>query len=490
MCYADGVINVSANAGSNTEVLWVTFGSGGFANSTDPFTTYSPSESDTLLGTFGILAISTNHVVCPELKDTFELTVNTGPVYTSVIAYSPSTCGGIDGRIEINGLPDADYTVSLDSSDVEFGSATRTSVGGLLTITDLPATIYDSIRITPNTTGCMRIAKGPWSIADPNAPTFTVTTVDPTTCGGSDGAIKLAVLDDNHADYTVSYNDGSLQALINQQPVGDTITISGFDGSSVITSISVDSSSCVSTDAGTITFVDPNAPTFTVTTVDPTTCGGSDGAIKLAVLDNNHANYTVSYNDGSVQTITNQQPVDDTITISGFDASSVLTSISVDSSSCVTTDAGTFTFVDPNAPTFTVTTVDPTTCGGTDGAIKLAVLDNNHANYTVSYNDGSVQTLTNQQPVDDTITISGFDASSVLTSISSVKVPASSISILGKVIKPPTAFTSMSPSKEPLPLAIDNTPSVVTFTRLPKASTISAVIVGAKLSPAVAFVGS
>jgi gliding motility-associated-like protein len=171
----------------------------------------------------------------------------------------------------------------------------------------------------------------------------------------------------------------------------------------------VDLLGCSTTDNGPYVLTDPAAPTFTISTSDPTSCGGADGSITISGL-NGSTTYTISYisNSGIVGPSTLTSDASGNINIGSLVADSYSTFV-VDLIGCNTTDNGPYVLTDPAAPTFTITTSDPTSCGGTDGSITISGLVGS-VSYNVTYDDptGTIGPSVLTTDASGNITLSGL----------------------------------------------------------------------------------
>ncbi len=318
------------------------------------------------------------------------LTDPSAPTFTVGTPVDPTTCGGTDGSITISGLtPNTSYDITYDdgTGTVNLGTVMTDGAGNYV-ITGLGADSYTNFVVT--LTGCTGSDNTVITLVDPNAPTFTVgTPVDPTTCGGTDGSITISGLTPN-TSYDITYDDGTgtvnLGTVMTDGAGNYVITGLGADS---YTNFTVTLTGCTGSDNTVITLVDPNAPTFTVgTPVDPTTCGGTDGSITISGLTPN-TSYDITYDDGTgtVNLGTVMTDGAGNYVITGLGADSY-TNFTVTLTGCTGSDNTVITLVDPNAPTFTIATSDPTTCGGNDGTITLSGLTPS-TSYDISYDDGS-----------------------------------------------------------------------------------------------------
>jgi gliding motility-associated-like protein len=379
-CDGDPIADLTATAGSGGTLNW--YDDAGLSNLVGTGSPFTPS---TAVGSTTYYATETLGS-CESPATLITITVNPTPSFTIGTVTNPTSCGGNDGSIELTGLnASSSYDVSYDdgTGTISLGSITTDASGNYL-ITGLTAGNYSNITVT---LGSCSLVQGPVSLNDPGAPTFTVSYTDPTTCGGTDGTITISGLSAS-SNYDVSYDNGSAVNLgtITTDATGNYV-ITGLSAGTYA-SVTVDLAGCVSADATVMNLTDPAAPTFTVSSSNPTTCGGNDGSITISGLTAS-TTYDVTYDDGtgtiSLGSITTD--ASGNYVISGLAAGSY-TNITVTIASCTGTEPGPLTLTDPGAPAFTVSSVNPSTCNGTDGSITLTGLTAS-TSYDVTYDDGT-----------------------------------------------------------------------------------------------------
>ena len=190
-------------------------------------------------------------------------------------------------------------------------------------------------------------------------PSFTVTSTDPTTCGGNDGTITLSGLQ-NNTTYQVTYADNGSNvgpAAMTSDGSGNVI-INGLTAGSY-SSFVVDINGCSSTDNSSISLSDP--ATFTISTsVVNETCTSSNGEITITA---NGASNPIQY---SIDNGTNYVA---TNTFTGLSAGTYNVAVQ-DGSGCQSFAQATIT----NTPGPSITNVNATdvSCNGdTDGTITV-----------------------------------------------------------------------------------------------------------------------
>jgi gliding motility-associated-like protein len=347
--------------------------------------TFTISGTPTVAGTFNYTVNTTG--TCAQTSASGTITVNPLPVF-SITSTDPTSCGGTDGTITLSGLiAGTSYNITYSNGATTVGPTGITAdASGNIVITGLTQGTYSNF--IAESSGCSTTDAGSYVLSDPAAPVFTVTFSNPTTCGGTDGTITLSGLTAS-TSYSVTYSDGATV-------VGPTVMSSDASGNIVITGLSqgsynaitVSSSGCNTIDPGSYTLTDPGSPIFTVASSNPTTCVGTDGTITLSGLTAG-TNYSITYSIGATV-------VGPTVMLSDASGNIIIIGLSQGSynaiivglSGCNTTDPGPYVLSDPAAPTFTVASTNPTTCGGTDGTITLSGLTAS-TSYNVTYSNGA-----------------------------------------------------------------------------------------------------
>jgi len=329
----------------------------------------------------------------------------------AVAGNNPSACGGTDGTLVLSGLtPSTTYAISYDDDGTTVGPlALPSNALGNITISGLNAGTYDNV--IANLAGCATTDIGTYVLADPASPTFTATGNSPTTCLGTDGSLVISGLA-NSTIYDVTYDDGGTTVgptSLGTNPSG-VITITGLDAGTY-DNVDVDLAGCSTTDAGSYTLSDPAAPTFTVSSSNPTTCSGTEGSLTLSGLSNS-TSYDVTYDDNSSNVGATSMPSNGSgvITVTGLDAGTY-DNISITINGCIANDAGSYSLSDPTAPSFTTAANNPSSCGGTDGSLVLSGLTAS-TSYDVTYDDDGSTVGATSMPSNGSgiITISGLNA--------------------------------------------------------------------------------
>ncbi|MEP2937137.1 MAG: gliding motility-associated C-terminal domain-containing protein [Gilvibacter sp.] len=323
-----------------------------------------------------------------------------------IIGTDPSTCGPTGSVIITGVLPDTTYTLSYTVDGVPVGPIVVTSdSSGNIIISGLVAGVYDNGVLTFN--DCVWNQPEPLTLTNPPNPTFTVVAVDSDICGPN-GSLILSGLDPD-TTYEVTYTvDGVVVGPITvTSDAAGVITFSSLNGGTY-TDITVDLGECVTVDPGPYVIDFPADPTFTVTTIDPTTCS-ADGTIILGgLVPDTEYQITYTYNGTVVGPLTLTTDSAGNITITGLDQGTY-TDFIADLGDCAGTVDGPFTINYPADPSFTVTPVDSATCTA-DGSLQISGLDPSTTyNVTYTYNGTVVGPVSVTTDASGNIIFTGLD---------------------------------------------------------------------------------
>ncbi len=184
---ATGNIEVTLISGltSSGTLTWTGTQSGN--NSTADVTLDSPDIGSLLAGGYSVSFVDANgcasNNVALSLDDPF------APIFTNTIFTQPSTCGGSDGSIFIEGtgtlLPSTNYNLTYNYGATVLGPLViSTDVNGDYLLTGLTAGSYSSI--TMELAGCVGSQVGPLILVDPTPPVASAGTSTANICEGSD----------------------------------------------------------------------------------------------------------------------------------------------------------------------------------------------------------------------------------------------------------------------------------------------------------------
>ncbi|MCF8257413.1 MAG: T9SS type A sorting domain-containing protein [Flavobacteriales bacterium] len=262
---------------------------------------------------------------------------------TSITATNLNVCSGTSTTLTVNGGSlgtGADWRWYI-------GSCGGQLVGGGPSITVSPqstANYFVRAEGPCNTTTCASVI-----ISVTPSPTVGFSGIQsPSACGGSDGTIT-AIANGGNPPYSFSWSNGPLTA-----------TNPGLSAGPYIVTVT-DASGC--TDQSSVSINDPNASVVTLISSDPdqTICAGD------VVTFTASGAFQYQYYVNGIPTVTQNPWVTNTL-VDG-DQVSVL---GIDYNFCAYTAPG-IVFTVHDKPVINATVTDPTSCGGSDGAITTGV---------------------------------------------------------------------------------------------------------------------
>ncbi len=304
----DNTLMLFADTVSGATYSWI--GPNSFTSSTQ-----NPAISNADTSKNGIYTVIATVNGCASAPSSTTATISAlpTPIISSSTVVNTTTCGGGDGKIILTGLDTSTvYIVNVKRDGVSLPPDTITTDGtGKITIDSLSAGSYTDMTVT-SPIGCTSDALPTLVLSDPAAPNISIdTTVNTTTCLGSNGSITIKGLQ-NSATYTVNYNkNGVAQTPQMLNSTGDgKITISNL-AAATYDSINVTIINCVSNYLGPIVINDPDAPVVSLNSNTPI-CNGD--TLKLFGSADS-TGVTWSWTGPNSFTSNNQNPVLNTTTL-------------------------------------------------------------------------------------------------------------------------------------------------------------------------------
>ncbi|MBU2915140.1 choice-of-anchor L domain-containing protein, partial [Reichenbachiella agariperforans] len=332
---------------------------------------------------------------------------------------NPSGCDLTDGSIQISGLGASQaYTIKYKKDNVDVSTNVNSNASGEAIISGLNdgsyTDIYADLPSCPS-----NVLAGPVVLSEPTPVTIShQLTFSPTTCGGTEGYIRLGGLSGS-SSYTVDYEKDGTPVSRTIAASGGQLTINSLSAGSY-TDISVTSSSCTSNVLeGPYNLSDPLAPTIIYDTEEsPSSCSSTDGYIRLSGLVFNN-DYDYQYTkEGSLVSSATPLTADATgaVQINNLGAGTYVNiSVTETGNNCQSNTIASITLNPPDIELGTV--ASPTTCSGVDGSIEIINLAEN-TTYDLDYQIGGspVTTSTFTANSSGDYTISGL-AEGVYTDI-------------------------------------------------------------------------
>ncbi len=351
-CEGESISDLTASAGTGGTLTW--YDDAGLTNQVGTGTSFTPSSS---VGSYTYYVTETV-ASCESPSSQVTVVINPTPV-------APVLSGG---ATYCDGDPITDLTANAGGANTGtfywFDDAGLTNQVGTGPVYSPAggvgsATYY----VVDSLSGCGGASASVTVTVNPT-PAFTVSTQNPSSCGGTDGEIILSGLTPSET-YNVTYSDGSTvvgPSAMTANGLGE-ITISNLDAGSYST-IVVELNGCSVTEVGPYSLNDPNAPLFSIAgTLDPTGCGTVDGEIYITGLDPNtsyNLTYDLNGNSSGVISITTDGNGD--YTVGSLDGG-VYDNFTIELNGCVTTVGGPFT-LSPIVPVAPVAGTDATYCLG------------------------------------------------------------------------------------------------------------------------------
>jgi gliding motility-associated-like protein len=145
----------------------------------------NPSIPNVALSNAGIYSVTATLNNCTSAAAATTVVINPTPVISGTTFLNPTTCGGTNGSITINGLtPGTTYTVNYNLGVAPQPGASATSAaGGSITLSGLGTGTYSNITVALN--GCPSAAAGPVTLVNPSAPATPVASSNSPVCVGS-----------------------------------------------------------------------------------------------------------------------------------------------------------------------------------------------------------------------------------------------------------------------------------------------------------------
>jgi SdrD B-like domain/Bacterial Ig domain len=376
------------------------------------------------------------------------------PTAGTVIGVNPTACAGSNGSISLSGLLNlTTYIINYSKNGAPTTLTTVSTAGGVATIPNLTAGTYSNFSLV-NTAGCASgVFAGPISLTDPGSPAAptNLTAVPNPVCAGT--TVNLSVTNTPGATYLWTASD-PLAGLV-ASPGNSTTMIPQVIFSTGTYSISVTQTigGCVSLPATITVNVNftPSLSPGQLTSVSPTTCGGTNGSVSISGQEPN-ATYTLDYIHNGVPKVATIVANPLGVALLSNLSAGIYTGFRLTSSQgCISnTLGGSFTLTSPNAPPAPSNIVANPNPVCLNQIVNLSVTNNPGAVYTWSANSpnaGIIASTTNTTTM--TATVAGNYTISVFQNVAGCISAASTVDVVINP-NPPTPnagnVTSVNPT--------------------------------------------
>lgn len=297
----------------------------------------------------------------------------------------------------------------------------------------------------------------------------SITFIDPTGCGNSDGKLVLNGLTPG-VTYTVYYLSGSLMTLTLTANSSGQVIISGLPAGTYSNISVISPLGCLSNIAGPITLSDAAPPPAPTISNNSPLCEGSP----LQLFASSSAGASYSWSGPGGFTSTDQNPVISPVPLTAAGTYTVIATLL----GCISEPSSTIVVIDPIPHITSITGINPSTCQGGDGSIILSGLLPG-VSYSISYSINGV-------PASGTFTAdssgnviiadlsAGEYASFVTSSFGCLSAPAEPVILADPLPPPPPSVSSNAPICVGLALILsanDNVPGGTYFWQGPNGFT-------------------
>lgn len=308
---------------------------------------------------------------------------------------NPSTCAGADGSILFaTNLPNGTHTLNYFFNESP-ETQTVTVLDSILTFGNLVQGDYREFSVTAN--GCTAtLSDSTVTLSDPPIPLNTITASShPTTCMGKDGNISFTVSDVADGTHTISFKANGLDTTATVDILDETFTIDSLKQGNY-SHFSILYKNCLGIDSTSlVTLLDPNPPVITAGAgTNPSACGNNDGSIAFTVSNVINGKHLLSFSFNNSPMTDSVQVIGGAFTLNGL-LEGNYKNFNIVYRNCSDTDSSTVTLSDPNKPVISKTSsIDPSTCDGSDGRILLGITQTTDGSYTLTYKANEVNAST------------------------------------------------------------------------------------------------
>lgn len=397
----------------------------GTPNSNVNYTIGSGSNQQLALGATGQNTITANAVTADTtvvvstivlnsctLPFTQSLTVLVSPALTDpIITNVPEICAGSDAVFNVNGMPNAIISYTVNGGTTQTLTLNGTGLGSI-TIT-APTNTVNLAFSNLNLTNCNRILTNTASIAVKPVPSITNFVSNSPLCAGDNAIFTVSGTPNSNVTYTIG--SGTNQQLQLGATGQNTITVNAVIANTTVSLSNIDLNGCAlpSTQSLTVS-VSPVLFDPTITNVTEI-CTGSNAVFNITGLPNGIIAYSI--NGGASQQLTLSTTGTGVITSNTPSATVNLAVASISINACTRLLTNTATIVVKPTPSITnLSSVSPI-CAGLNAVFTVTGTANSNVTYSIG--TGANQQLALGATGQNTITVTA-PASNSTVSLSNI----------------------------------------------------------------------
>ncbi len=395
-------------------------------------TTQNPTVANVQLVNAGTYTVFTTLDGCKSPNVNTNVVVNVKPVISSYSFSNPTTCGGTNGFIVLNGLAGStSYTVEYKLNGSPQTTTSTSSSTGSVVLTTLGAGTYSQLTVA--TAFCRSDTIAPIILITPIAPVVTASSNSPI-CQGD--TLKLFATSDS-SGVTWLWTGPSSFTSTSQNPIIASAATTRT-GTYNVTATKYNCTSAVATIAVVVN-ARPTAPTASS---NSPVCTGSTLNLSASTISGT----TYSWTGPNSFTSTVQNP---SVNNAQLVNAGTYTVTSIQNGCTSATAGSTLVVVNPKPAIGTISFVNPSTCLGNNGIIVLNGLASS-TSYTVNYRKNTII----QAPL---ILTSSSTGSLVITNLTAGVYSQINVTTLGCTSDTIAPITLTDP-KAPVVSATSNTP--------------------------------
>jgi len=370
---------------------------------------------------------------CNGTPATFTVTVKPQPNISSNSFTNPTSCGGNNGSITLNGLtPNTSFYISFSKNGAATSSINATSnASGQVIITGLTAGTYSNISVSLAPNVCVSNMVGPIVLTEPNAPNAPTASSNSPICSGN--TLNLTATSST-SGVTFKWSGPNGFTSTNQNP-----SITNVSSSASGTySVTVTLVGCTSAATNVVVVVSQTPSTPIVSTPVEYCQNAVATPLNVTATSGNELQWYSTATGGTASSIT---PTPSTTTVGNV---TYYVSQKNNSSSCESPRTPIVVTVKPTPNISGYTKTNPTQCASTTGSITLSGLTNGQQ-YVVNFIKNGVA----QSP--QTITANGGNV--VISNLSAGTYTNITVTLNGcisNIIAGPIVLTDPNPPSTPV----------------------------------------